>query len=413
MRTKPSVYAAIACALALGLSSVAPAHAAKAKEKSLYSFKAGDDGAFPQGNVVIDAQRNIFGVTESGGGAGCGGGGCGVVFKLARGGSETVLHAFQAGDDGAFPIAGPVMDAAGNLYGATLNGGAHCGCGTIYKITPDGAETVVYAFRGGKDGASPLGQLAIDAKGNLYGTTSAGGVDCNGFGVGCGTVFEFEPATGKHKVLHSFAGGGGDGVYPAAGVTPGKDGAFYGTTANGGLDCDGTGQGCGVVYRVTAKGDEKVLYAFAGGGAGAYPAAGVAIDGDGALWGTTNNGGVDCDGSGAGCGVAYKLAQDGTETSLHVFKGGDDGAYPRATPYLDGQGNAYATTAEGGGANDGGVVFRIDAGGKEQIVYSFQGGEDGGGPFSGLTADAVGDLYGTTFAGGAFASGAVYRLKLR
>jgi uncharacterized repeat protein (TIGR03803 family) len=366
VRTKPSVYAAIACALALGLSSVAPAHAAKAREKSLYSFKAGDDGAFPQGEVVIDAQGNIFGVAESGGGSGCGGGGCGVVFKLARGGSETVLHAFASGDDGAFPIAGPVMNSAGDLYGVTLNGGAQCGCGAIYKIAPNGAESIVYAFKGGKDGASPLGRLALDAKGNLYGTTSAGGVDCNGFGVGCGTVFKFEPATGKHKVLYSFAGGGSDGVYPAAGVTLGKDGAFYGTAANGGVDCDGAGQGCGVVYRVTTKGDEKVLYAFAGGAAGANPAGGVAMDADGALWGTTNNGGIDCDGSGAGCGVAYKLSPDGTVTTLHVFKGGEDGAYPRATLYLDGLGGAYGTTVEGGGENDGGVVFRVDSKGRRR-----------------------------------------------
>jgi uncharacterized repeat protein (TIGR03803 family) len=100
-------------------------------------------------------------------------------------------------------------------------------------------------------------------------------------------------------------------------------------------------------------------------------------------------------------------------TTLHVFKGGEDGAYPRATLYLDGLGGAYGTTVEGGGENDGGVVFRVDSKGKEKIVYAFQGGDDGGGPFSGLTADEVGDLFGTTFTGGAFSSGAVYRLKPR
>src|ERR1700733_16174930 len=108
-------------ALLLALAPASPATAGK--EKSLYSFAGGSDGAFPQANVVLDAQGNIYGTTQAGGGSGCGGGGCGTVFKLAPNGTETLLHIFQAGSDGAFPIAGLTMDDAGNMYGTTLNGG--------------------------------------------------------------------------------------------------------------------------------------------------------------------------------------------------------------------------------------------------------------------------------------------------
>jgi uncharacterized repeat protein (TIGR03803 family) len=331
-----------------------------------------------------------------------------MVFKLTPRGKETRLHIFQAGSDGAFPIAGVVMDGAGNIYGTTLNGGAHCQCGTVFKIAADGSESIVHAFRGGSSGSGPLGALILDRKGNLYGTTSSGGLDCNGFGVGCGTVFRLTP-TGHYKVLYAF-GGGSDGIYPAAGLTLGSDGNFYGTTANGGVDCDDTGQGCGIVFRLAPDGSETVLYAFAGAEHGAYPAGGVVRDDAGVLYGTTNNGGTDCDGSG-GCGVVFKLATDGIETGLHVFAGGSDGEHPRAAPLLDASGNLYGTTAEGGGDNDGGVVFRVAPNGREKIVYAFTGEADGGGPFSGLTADALGNLYGTTFTGGADFDGTVFRLR--
>jgi uncharacterized repeat protein (TIGR03803 family) len=407
MKSGSRVRAGAALLLALALCNPAQA----GKEKALYGFAGGGDGAFPQGNVILDAQGNIYGTAQSGGGSGCGGGGCGIVFRLTPRGKETILHVFTADGDGAFPIAGPVMDQAGNLYGTTLNGGgARCQCGTVFRIAPDGTESIVHSFRGGSGGSRPLGALILDRKGNLYGTASSGGADCNGFGVGCGTVFRLTP-DGNYRVLHAFAGGS-DGIYPAAGLSLGADGNFYGTTANGGIDCDDTGQGCGIVFKLTPDGAETVLYAFPGGDHGAYPAGGVIRDDAGNLFGTTNNGGVDCDFSG-GCGVAFKLATDGTETTLHVFAGGNDGAHPRSAPLMDAAGNLYDTTVEGGGENDGGIVFRLSPTGKEKILYAFQGGDDGGGPFSGLTADALGNLYGTTFTGGSGFNGTVFRLGHR
>jgi uncharacterized repeat protein (TIGR03803 family) len=187
-------------------------------------------------------------------------------------------------------------------------------------------------------------------------------------------------------------------------------GNIYGTTSNGGVDCDETGQGCGVVFKLTPDGTETVLYAFAGGSNGAYPTGGVIMDDAGTLYGTTNNGGVDCDGSG-GCGVVYALASDGTETGLHSFAGGNDGNHPRGTLVMDGSGRMYGTTAEGGSENDGGVVFEIKPNGKEKIVYAFTGGNDGGGPFAALTMDGTGELYSTTFTGGLSSFGTVFKLR--
>jgi uncharacterized repeat protein (TIGR03803 family) len=413
MKSTLSVHAAIALAFALAPAAFDSAAAMGARENVLYSFAGGNDGAFPQSNVIMDSQRNFYGTTENGGGSGCGGGACGTVFKLTRGGKEKLLHVFTGGTDGAFPIASLVMDDAGNLYGTALKGGAECQCGVVYKITPNGTESVVYAFKGGEDGSSPLGALASDHQGNFFGTTSKGGIDCNGSGEGCGTVFKIKP-TGRHKVMYAFKGGH-DGIYPAAGLTFGIDGIFYGTTANGGIDCDGTGQGCGIVFAIAQRGTEHRLYSFTGGDHGAYPAGGVVQDHALNLFGTTNNGGVDCDGSGAGCGTVFALAPDGTETGLHVFAGGNDGQNPRAAPLLDDAGNLYGTTAAGGGGgeNSDGVVFRLSSGGNEMILYAFAGGSDGGGPFSGLTADAQGNLYGTTFTGGDDSDGTVFKLRMR
>jgi len=400
---------AASIALLVAMAAFVPANASGYREKVLYSFAGGTDGAFTQAGVITDAEGNFYGTTQEGGSTGCGGYGCGTAFKLTPAGQETVLHVFTMGTDGVYPVPGLVADAAGNLYGTTLNGGGNCQCGTVFKVTPGGTESLLHDFKGGKDGAFPLAPLITDASGNLYGTTGSGGLDCNGTGEGCGTVFKITPK-GKLTVLYAFTGGS-DGIYPAAGLLFDKAGNIYGTTANGGSNCDDTGQGCGTVFRLAPDGTETVLYAFAGASSGANPAAGVIMDGKGALYGTTNNGGVNCDGSGPGCGTVFKLAADGKESVLHIFQGGDDGAYPKDTPLMDAAGRLYGTTVEGGGANDGGVVFALKPGGKETILYAFSGGNDGGGPFAGLITDGSGNLYGTTYIGGADGDGTVFELK--
>jgi uncharacterized repeat protein (TIGR03803 family) len=213
---------------------------AAGNETVLYSFTGGKDGASPGLGVVRDAAGNLYGMTDYGGDLSCAhnvGAGCGTVFKLDQNGKKTILHSFTGNADGAHGSA-LTLDAAGNLYGATqLGGDPTCDCGTVFKMYPNGGETVLYSFTGGADGSSPVGELAHDAAGNLYGTTQLGGDPT----CGCGTVFKLDE-TGKKTVLHSFAGA--DGSFPFAGVILDKAGNLYGTTNNGGAF------GWGTVFKI-------------------------------------------------------------------------------------------------------------------------------------------------------------------
>src|SRR5580700_7513546 len=169
----------------------------------LYQFKSGRDGSSPYSNLILDPQGNLYGTTLIDGAYSNG-----TVFKVTPAGKETVLHSFTGtGGDGANPVAPLIRDAAGNLYGTTEYGGLFgaCGpngCGTVFKIDPAGKETVLYRFTGvAGDGMNPQQGLVRDSKGNLYGTTSQGGI--YSYGNSYGTVFKIDPA-GKETLLHSF-----------------------------------------------------------------------------------------------------------------------------------------------------------------------------------------------------------------
>ena len=200
-------------------------------ESVLYSFAGGiADGANPMGSLVMDSSGNLYGTTEHGGASGHG-----TVFEITSGGAESLLYSFAGGPaDGALPLAGLVLDASGNLYGTTETGGTS-GYGTVFKITPGGAESVLHSFGSGGDGAYPYySGLVLDASGNLYGTTYDGG--SNG---SYGTVFKITPG-GAESVLHSF-GSGTDGTSPYAGVVLDASGNIYGTTTSyNGSHGDGT-----------------------------------------------------------------------------------------------------------------------------------------------------------------------------
>jgi uncharacterized repeat protein (TIGR03803 family) len=168
-----------------------------------YSFTGGTDGGLPTGPLIRDAAGNLFGVTASGGDlSSCQNGvhnGCGVVFRLDRTGKETVLYAFKGIPDGASPKGRLLRDKSGNFYGVTVAGGTigcndNQGCGTVFKVDANGKETVLYTFTGGSDGANPNGDLVMDESGNLYGTTSSGGdPSCYRAGGGCGVLFKLTP----------------------------------------------------------------------------------------------------------------------------------------------------------------------------------------------------------------------------
>jgi len=216
----------------------------------LYAFHGGSDGAWPYGGLIADDAGNLYGTTYEGGAACSESGGCGTVFKLAPDGTETVLYAFQNGSDGAFPSAGLIADQSGNLYGTTSQGGhvqAKCGgsgCGTVFSVAPSGAETVLYSFQGGlDDGAEPLAGLFADQAGNLYGTTFLGSSKQCGR-EGCGAIFRLAP-DGSERVMHAFVDSVG-GRGPRGGLIAGKDGKLYGTAANGGANC----KRCGIVFSI-------------------------------------------------------------------------------------------------------------------------------------------------------------------
>ena len=241
-------------------------------ESVVYSFKGGTtDGDSPFGQLVMDSAGNLYGTT-SGGGAN----GDGTVFKITAAGTESVLHSFVGGTtDGQQPIAGLVMDSAGNLYGTTSFGGENDD-GTVFKISAGGTASILYSFKGGTtDGKVPDSGVIMDGAGNLYGTTSMGGAN------GDGTVYEIS-AAGTESILHFFDGYPTDGQLPWAGLIMDSAGNLYGTTTEGGDNDDGT------VFKVDAAGTESILYSFKGGiSDGQGPFSSLIIDGFGNLYGTT------------------------------------------------------------------------------------------------------------------------------
>jgi uncharacterized repeat protein (TIGR03803 family) len=306
-----------------------------------------------------------------------------------------VLYRFTGGQDGGDPTTpGLAIDASGNLYGTTQSGGT--GNGVFFQLSPDGTQTVLYSFSGGFGGGQPNSPLVADDQGNFYGTTHQGGTRDSG------VVFKITPF-GSLQVLHDFKGGR-DGASPYGGLIISKQGYLYGTTTAGGANNAGT------VFSVRLDGEfYKVLYAFSGGADGGMPLGGVIRDKAGNLYGTTDSGGA------TGWGTVFKLAPGGTETVLYAFTGGTDGGEPYAGLLADSSGNFYGTTPVGGTSpNRGGTVFKLTPAGSMSVVYSFTFGADGGQPGQGsLVQDAKGNLYGTTIYGGAqtgLGNGVVYEV---
>jgi len=345
-----AVSVALALAVMLVAGMVATPSAQAQTYSILHTFTGPPDGSEPHAGLVRDAAGNLYGTTYYGGVSGYG-----AVFMLDMTNHEMVLHSFTGAPDGATPIGGLFRDAAGNLYGTTSYGGVS-GYGTLFKVDPTGMETVLYSFTGGTDGDGPFAGLIQDAAGNLYGTTFGGGAS------GYGTVFKLD-TTGRETLLHSFAGYPTDGGNPTACLVMDSAGNLYGTTFGGGT------YGNGTVFKVDPTGMETVLYSFTGGTDGSGPSAGLAQDAAGNFYGTTYYGGNLTLCSGSGCGTVFKLEGTGTETVLHTFTGPPDGAYSLASLIQDAAGNLYGTT-QGGGASGYGVVFELEAGGSPSVSLS-------------------------------------------
>jgi uncharacterized repeat protein (TIGR03803 family) len=423
-----SAVVLVASILPLALS---PGAWAQAKFKTLYEFTGSKDGQYPVAGLIFDQAGSLYGTN---GGAHTDG----TVFKLTTNldGSwtESVLYSFCTLTncaDGASSYAGLIFDAAGNLYGTTVYGGASGG-GVVFKLTlnSDGSwtESVLYNFctlTNCADGAFPAARLIFDQVGNLYGTTVVGGAHDSG------TVFQLTPTADgrwKEKVLHHFTYGK-DGGSPYAGLIFDAAGNLYGTTMLGGTS------GSGNVFKLTPNADgswrENVLHNFCSVtncGDGAEPFAGVIFDQGGNLYGTTWVGGSrgSCPDSGSGCGVAFELTpnSEGTawkERVVHRFTGGAQGGEPRAGLIFDRAGNLYGTTELGGalslcefaGRAGCGVVFKLAPNSKgawsETVLHRFVN-HPGARPLAGLIFDAAGNLYGTTLGDGTATHGSVFEI---
>ncbi|HEY3638360.1 MAG TPA: choice-of-anchor tandem repeat GloVer-containing protein [Rhizomicrobium sp.] len=337
-------------------------------ETALYNFCSQtkcSDGAAPVGGLILDEAENLYGATRLGGTSteNCAGEGegCGTIFKLTPGGTHTVLYSFCAlanCADGAQPQAGLISDSAGNLYGTTSSGGAN-DAGTVFEIAPDGTEAVLYSFcsqTNCSDGGVPEGGLIFDGAGNLYGTTSEGGI-------AGGTVFKLAP-DGTETPLYSFSGGS-DGGSPSGSIAMDSAGNIYGATQQGGdASCvTPVGGGCGTIFKVTSSGSETTLHIFEGSkaGDGNDPVGGIVADSAGNLYGTTLLGGSNTCSRGIGCGIVFELASSGTETVLFAFGKESEGRFPEAGVTLDPKGNLYGTTEEGGKGRSGGygTAFKL------------------------------------------------------
>ena len=357
-----------------------------------------------------------------------------IAVQPARAQSLQVVHNFTGGMDGASPQAGLTFDVAGNLYGTTAAGGggtcnvlAASGCGTVFKLKRSGSSWIfqpLYQFTGGNDGALPASDPVIGPDGAIYSNTIAGGQGtCNSIGVlGCGTIFKLTPPATfcrsvtcpwLQTVLYRFTGGA-DGQVPSGDLVFGQDRNIYGTTVHGGNS--GCTIGCGVVFELASTNGtwtQSVLYTFTGGADGREPQAGVIFDNLGRLDGTTWLGGDftnNC--PNLGCGTVFQLTHSGsgwTENVLYPFQGGDDGYRPATNVIIDSSGNLYGTTLLNG-ANLGGTVFELTPSGQSwsfNLLYSLLGDE---GPLGKLIMDAAGNLYGTTYADGAQLYGSVFKL---
>jgi uncharacterized repeat protein (TIGR03803 family) len=323
-----------------------------------------------------------------------------------------VLHNFvYQNGDGFAPEATLVFDGSGNLYGTTAAGGAACtlpGCGVVFELSLNSngswSEDLLTDFNG-NNGSFPVAPIVFDSHGNLYGSTKLGGSSGNG------TVFELIPGSSGEwtaDVLHSFTGGL-DGGQAQSGITLDSAGHLYGTAAAGGLN------GGGVAFSIGGANlpGASVLHSFGGGTDGSQPSGSLASDAHGNLYGTTWAGGT------AQLGSVFKLVHDQvsgdwTETLLYSFAG-TGGANPYAGVILDRVGNLYGTTYAGG-ADGVGTVFKLasnpDGSWSETVLHSFTTGiSDGGNPYGGLTFDLHGNLYGTTNSGGSGGHGTVFRLS--
>ena len=302
----------------------------------LHSFT--EKGPIPPSNLLADAAGNIYGVAYFGGTHASG-----MVYKVDPGGNFSVLYNFCSTKgclDGQYPNGGLAIDAAGNLYGTATSGGSS-GWGTVFRLAPDGQETVLYNFcsvsENCPDGRNPQAPVIVDTAGNVYGSTFNGGTDFYGYGV----VFKVDPS-GVQTVLHTFSGWS-DGAFPDGSLIRDRSGNLYGVTYEG-------GNGPGVVFKLDTSGTLTVLYNLCSEAKcsdGAQPQGGLLRSPDGSFYGSASTGGDENCNPPIGCGTVFKLTSTGVFTVLHTFHY-EDGAAPLGNLIMGSGGTLFGVTYLGG-----------------------------------------------------------------
>jgi uncharacterized repeat protein (TIGR03803 family) len=403
----------VACIASLGLT--ASSSSAAVSYKMLYSFQGeneinddDDDGSNGATGLIFDITGNAYGTTVTGGVDDCG-----TVFELKNLGggqwSEIVLYSFTCFNDGKNPHGGLAFDKKGNLVGTTVAGGSGgtCtgdGCGVVFELSPTGGEKVLYNFTGGNDGFGPGAPLTVDTGGDIFGMTPDGGA------YSAGTVFHMTLRNGvwRYNVIHAFTGGA-DGAVGSLGpllIDP-ATGKMYGVTELGGRHSAGTAfrlaRGPGGAWNF------NTLYTFKGQPDAAFPYGGLIPDTAGNLYGTTYYGGT------SGVGTVYELSPKRgtwTEQVLYNFKGGTDGSLPTTTLVFDAAQNLYGTTSTGGRPScDCGTIFKLKPNPwTESIIHDFGVLPDGSYPYYNLMPGPGGALYGATTYGGVDGFGAIFKI---
>ena len=365
---------------------------------SLAQFDSTNNGANPYSPPVLGADGKLHGALPNGGTNGIG-----VIYTVTTNGSLTTLYTFKTNftaGNGAHPYGSLLSGNDGNLYGVAFGGGTN-NHGTIFKITTNGAFTLLYSFgmvtnaQGyAPDGSGPVGGMIQGRDGNFYGTTVVGGTN------NLGTVFQFS-TNGMLTTLYSFAGAGtnDDGASPyLAPLVEGADGVFYGTTFAGGTNNSGT------IFQVTAEGRLTTLFEFSYTD-GQGPWAGLSFGTDGNLYGTTASGGTN------GYGTAFQITTNGVLSTLFNF-GGADGLYYLRGGVALGNNNTLFSTSFYYGTAYYGAVFQLTTNGVLTPLYGFTNGIDGANPYAGVMRDAGGNLYGAAYYGGKNGdNGTVYSLS--
>ncbi|MGD0932221.1 MAG: choice-of-anchor tandem repeat GloVer-containing protein [Candidatus Korobacteraceae bacterium] len=398
-RFSTNIFVAILFAVVISFPVIAQAQTLT----SLHAFTGGLDGGFPESGVTLDRAGNLEGTAFEGGSAGLGA--AYKLVHNGANWTASALHEFTGGTDGARPAARVMVGPDGSLYGTTVAGGSnsncgeYTGCGTVFQLSPPASickavlcpwnETVLYRFPGGPDGGVPgTGDILFDRQGNIYGTTQSGGAH------DAGTVYMLTPSNGTwvHSVIYSFTGGQ-DGGYPMAGVIADAAGNLYGTTQSG-----GSGNG-GTIYELSPSGSgwsESTLHALNSSTEGAYIQAGLIFDSAGNLYGAAAAGGPN------GSGTVFQLAPSGDNWNFTVLYAnfGEGGGYegPAASLAIDQTGALYGTSVGWNDGNNFGTIFKLtpsNGGWVYTLLLQFNL-NDGGMPFGGVTLDAGDNLYGTT-----------------